>query len=480
MKAQGCISDPSQICACLQSALDADELRNLALICWSTMMMTLDAEDIAPLLDSTLAIVVRKWEVLDSDAQQRAFSMIEYLFKRHPGLIRDNVDSIPSLQTIPLMAKFAAEINKFKAQMTIRQQYQSYARRCQHENVTVVKQALAELVDCLHESQEYLHESAVSEQADPALSQLVRSVLDVCIKFTEMDTQIARWCGEALGLIGCLDPNRVEAFREIRDIVVVSNFERADETIEWAMFFLREILVKAFLSATNTSAQSFLAYAMQELLKFCEMDASVTFRARDTQTNANYRRWIALPELVRNTLTPFFTSMYLVTADIAKPAASYPIFSPALSHGTWLRTFLVDLLQKGTGDNAKMLFSVCSRVIRAQDIAIANFLLPYVALNVVVGDSEQFAEEVGRELLVVLKHQVVVDYSVEMEHLKLCSEVCRKSPPELKTATLANESCRRMCSRSSIISRDGCKNVKKRLARALRRPRLRTEAGRMR
>lgn len=391
------------------------------------MMTSLEEEDIEVLIDGTFAIVVQNWECLDAKSHERAVSMIEHLLKRHGRLIKENVNSIPSLASVPLMAKFEAEIGRLKAQMDTRHQYQSFGRRCRHENVTVVRQALGELVPHLRRHQSFLHLSAVSEQPDPVLSELVRSILDVCIKLSATDVDMARLCATCLGLIGCVDPNRVEAVRDKREIVMVSNFASADESIDWAIFLLREILVKAFLSATNTSAQGFLAYAMQELLKFCELDTSVTFRARDTQNNAGYRRWIGLPESVRNTLTPFFTSRYVVTADMARPAAAYPVFSPEMSHGTWLRTLLVDLLQKGTGHNARMLFAVCSRVIRAQDISIANFLLPFVVLNVIVGDGEEHADEVGRELLLVLEHQVKNDHGPARENLKLCSEVCRPS-----------------------------------------------------
>jgi serine/threonine-protein kinase ATR len=390
---------------------------------WVTMMFSLGADDIETLVDSTFAVVVQCWELLASNTQERAASMIEHLLKKHGTLIRNNIDSVPSLAKVPLLAKYEAEIVKLKTQVDMRQQYQSFSKRCRNENVTVVKQALAELVPFLHQNQSFVHLSAVSEQPDPVISSLIRSVLDACINFTENEGEIAVLCAQSLGLIGCLDHNRVEAVREKRDIVVVSNFERADETIDWVMFLLEEILVKAFLSATNTSAQGFLAYAMQELLAFCAMDTSVTFRTKDTQTNVNYQRWIALPEPVRNTLTPFFSSRYVVTADLTKPAATYPIYTKQLSHGTWLRTFLVDLLQKATGDNAKMLFSVCSRVIRGQDVSIANFLLPFVALNVIVGDNEEHAIYVGQELLAILELEGESGYSAVNETLKLCSEV---------------------------------------------------------
>ena len=387
------------------------------------MMSNLDEEEVESTIASTFSIVVQNWEHLRSDEQQNAATMIGHLLKKHGGLIKANVNSLPSLASIPLMAKYEAEIGRLKAQMDTRHQYLSFSNRCRHENVMVVKQALVELVPYLRQHQSFLHVSAISEQPDPVISELVRSILDACVRSTETQGDVARLCAECIGLIGCLDPNRVEASREQRDMVVVSNFEKADETIDWVIFFLQEVLVKAFMSATNTRAQGFLAYAMQELLKFCDLNTSVTFKARDSQTNANYRRWITLPEGVRNTLTPFLTSKYVVSNQVAPLESSYPIFSPRVSHGTWLRAFVLDLLHKGTGDNARMLFPVCSRVIRAQDISIASFLLPFVALNVIVGGTDTEAREVGGELLVVLEHQVQNGSRAEKENLKLCSEV---------------------------------------------------------
>ncbi|KAI9826145.1 MAG: serine/threonine-protein kinase M1 [Thelocarpon impressellum] len=389
-----------QICACLQSALAIDTLRVQAFSTWSTMMTSLDGDDIEGMIEGTFAIVVEYWELLPSATHQQASGMIGHLVKKHMGLIKANINCMPSLSSIPLLSKLDTEIRKHKAQLDTRHRYLSFSSRCQHENVTVVKRALVELVHYLRQNQSFLHVSVVSEQPDPVVSELVRSILDACIKFTGGQPDIARLCAECIGLIGCLDPNRVEAVRENRDIVVVSNFEQADETIDWVMFFMQEVIVRAFMSATNTKAQGFLAFAMQELLKFCGFDASVTFRTRDMHTNATYRRWIALPEAVRNTLTPFLTSKYVVAVIVTKP--EWPIFNSKLGHGAWLRTLVFDLLQKGTGENPTMLFPVCSRVIRGQDISISNFLLPFVALNVIIGGTEA---------------QVM-----EKENLKLCSE----------------------------------------------------------
>ncbi|KAI9673387.1 MAG: serine/threonine-protein kinase M1 [Caeruleum heppii] len=411
-----------QICACLQSALEIAELRLQALSTWMTMVASLGDDDVEPMIDSIFSIIVQSWDNFSPIAKEQASAIIEHLVNRHRQYILENVDRVPSLSSVMELGKFETEIEKVRARLDIRQRYLAYSTRCRHENVTVVRQTLAELLPYLKQNQSFIHLSAVSEQPDPVIPDLLRSILDACVKFAETGPDISRLCSECIGLIGCSDPNRVEALREDREVVVLSNFDRADETIDWVMFFVQDIVVKAFMSATNTKGQGFLAWAMQELLKICDLDTSVVYRTRDAQNHPNLRRWYSLPESVRNTLTPFLNSKYVVSTAVAKQECQYPIFSPQLSHGTWLRTFVTDLLQKGIGDNARMIFPVCARIIRSQDISIASFLLPFVALNVVIGADEQQAERIGQEMLSVLQHQASQGSQAEKENLRLCSE----------------------------------------------------------
>ncbi|KAH0566290.1 hypothetical protein GP486_000316 [Trichoglossum hirsutum] len=405
------------------SALEADDLRDQAFSTWATMVITLTEEDIGVLLGNTFSIVVQYWDAFRPETQQRAVDMIGYLLKTYNGLIQSSISTIPLLKSIPALSEFELELGKLRKQVDQRYQYEAFRVRCQHENVTVVERALSELVPFLQENQSFLHISAVSEQPDALIGGLTRSVLDACVKFNDSRPEIANLCAQCLGLIGCVDPNRVEAIRGKRDILVKDNFERADEAIEFVVFFFQEILVKAFLSATDPKAQGFLAYVIQELLKFCAFDVDVTARSRvDSQSNANVRRWLAIPLSVRNTLAPFLTSRYSLTVNFMKPDSTYPIFPSERSHGAWLRAFVLDLLGKAVGENAATIFPVCVRVIRGQDISIANFLLPYVALNVIVGGTDQQRKDIGKELLAVLDHHPLDDTHARRESLKHSSE----------------------------------------------------------
>ncbi|GLI80066.1 serine/threonine-protein kinase M1 [Penicillium ochrochloron] len=403
--AQGHVSNAlPQVCACLRSALEIEELCDHAFSAWKTLIRSLSEEDIEPLIDQTWAIVIRYWDKLTDESRRQAHQLIDHILTNQPNLVRDTFNTMPSLASIPELAAFETKISELRAEMDVRSRFLALIRRCQSENSTVVEQALKELMPFLSDNEEFLHVSVLSEQPDPVVAHLTRALLDCCVKFSTNSDSITLLSSQCLGLVGCLDPNRVETIKEKKDILVLSNFDRMEETVEFILFFLQHVLVEAFLSASNTRAQGFLAYAMQGLLKICNLNAAVTQRARDLQGDEKYQRWMELPESVRNTLTPFLTSTYTVTVVATNSKAPYPLLSPKITHSEWLRTLVQDLLQTGNGDNAKLIFAVCSRVVKGQDISISSFLFPFAALNRIVGGTEQEQQDLQLELLNVLSH----------------------------------------------------------------------------
>lgn len=421
------------------------------------MMTTLGGDDIATLVDPTFAIIVQYWDLFLADTQEQAHDMIGYLLKSHSSMICDMVHTLPSLASVPLMAKFEEELGSLKARMDVKHHYQSFSQRCQNENATVVSRALEELAGYLAENQGFLHETANSEQPDPVVSQLTRSVLDTSVLFSNTHIEISVLCAKCIGLIGCLDPTRIEAVREKKEILVLSNFVKDDETNEFVIFFLREVLVKAFLSATNSRSQGFLAYAMQELLSISEIKDSVRPRPRDAPFDANYRRWVSLPESVRTTLMPFTKSKYFVTAGVSQAPSTYPLYEAKMGHGQWLRTFTFDLLKRKVGEGkVQIIFSVLSRIIRFQDISISNFLLPFACLNVIIHGNDQEKLDIGRELLLVL-HEPLPEQRQCKDNIILCSQVSAAS--SFQRYLLIPES--RASSKSLITFHVGCKRRKK-------------------
>jgi serine/threonine-protein kinase ATR len=415
------LTDPTQISACLRHAVEDPDLRDHAFAAWAVLIDSVEEGDVATLLDPTFALIAQFGHSFQTPTQQLAHEMLNKLFTAHSDLVRRMVNTTPSLGTLPILQKFETQIANFKAQMDSKHQYQAFVRRCQNENELVVISALYELEIYLLDHQAFLQSASMSEQPDAVVAELIRSLLDACLKFGSR-SNVAVLSSKCLGIIGCVDPSKIEIPRENRDILVLSNFVRADETVKFILFFIQEVLVNAFLSATNTRAQGFLGFAIQELLQFAGFDASIA-ATRGNPPDENHGFWLAIPEATRNTLIPFLTSKYVLTAAASAPRDIYPLFKRKISHQTWLCNFVFDLLVNGRGENATQIFFICRRVVRGQDIAISSFLLPFAALNVVLEGTEQQRKDFSDELLLVLSQELLEDDQESKETLVSCSHV---------------------------------------------------------
>jgi serine/threonine-protein kinase ATR len=409
----------------LQSALVHDEIRTTAFSAWKTMIRSLDDDDIGPLLETTFSTIILKWTAFDQTSRRHATELLTFLLKQRHDLVREFIDLIPSLDQNLELVEYETELNNMRAETDVRQHYRTFSRRIGHEHESVITQALVELAKYLRLHQSFLQASAVSEQPDSIVGELLRSILDACVKFSESNLEIARLSAECVGLIGCLDSNRVESIRDRKEVVVVSNFDDPNETTEFVLFLLEHVIVKAFLSTTDPRLQGFLSYAMQELLEKCDIkEACAEHRkgGKHSTTESIYLRWLKLPETVRQILTPFLKSRYKV-GELAKSEAKYPIFEHTKKYTAWLRAFVLDLLKQPHNPNAMIIFAPLCRVIKIEDISVASFLLPFVVLHAVVLGTDEQREDIRLELLGVLSHQAPAESHIERTNTKLCSEV---------------------------------------------------------
>jgi serine/threonine-protein kinase ATR len=411
-----------QIRACLQSGIEQDELRNSAFEAWLSLLSALNAEDTARMVDETFALIVHHWAALSPDVHKRIHDSIGLLVKTHNEVLQDNIMTIPSLEGIQMLAKFAAEFQRLKDTESTENHLKAFAKRLRVDSNTVVLRALHEIVPFLEKEQQFIHDNATSENPAPVFFEILRALLDTTAKIASADTVAAELCGKALGIVGCLDPNRIETTRKKRTVMALSNLAEPDEAVTWVVAVLEEVLVKAFKSVTNPRAQGFLAFVIQELLAFCKFREMAMSRTRSSQDMVSSQKWMEMPEHVRITLTPLLKSKYVLTtpgANVKPPDRVYPSFSPDITHSQWLRSLTYDLMLRVTGDNAKSLFLLLARTVRTHD-AIASFLLPYAALNVVLGGTVAEAQGLSEEFIAILESKP--DHTAQWEVTRLCSE----------------------------------------------------------
>lgn len=392
---------------------------------WVAFLSVLEASEVMLVVDQTFALIVTHWSLFSDDTQLQANKLIVGLTRKYDAEMRARIEYLPSLKNIPMLSKTEAELVRFKAMVDPLKIFSSFGNRCKDQNAVVVRQALRELVPYLDTNQRYLHEPLNGQKPLPVLERLTRSLLDASIRFSEDHQDISTLCAQCLGIIGGLDPYRVENVRERKRVLMLSNFSRRDEDIDFVALLLEQVLVKVFLSTTNAKSQGWIAYVIQEMLKHCGFSALGTSKPRSSQSSTEAQRWNEIPESVRNVLTPFLSSRYSVNLNpnLRYQAPEYPIFSNSTGHSMWLQTFVYDLLQKGQGVNVEMVFPVLARVIRGYDLSIATFILPFAALNVIVSDNEQNMENVANELLTVLRTEIRSSDQPNATFIKQCSEV---------------------------------------------------------
>lgn len=411
-----------QIRACLQSAVDQIGLLDTAVTTWLALMRHLEVTDVVHLMDHLLAVVVRHWTDMSPIVQQNIHDTIAWLLKSHNTVIRENVLLVPSLASIPLLSKFEGELRRHKNAFSKDHLIQAYTRRLKNENPIVIDLALCELVQWLQANEEYLYDAALNEPPSASILALIRTLLDVCVAYGNSSSIIRDTAARCLGVIGCQDPNRAEVHVTRRQILVFSNFDKAAEVIEWVAVLLEDVMVPAFRATTSSPrAQGFLAYVMQELLRFSGFDDVAAIRSRPKDTDSAYHRWMGLSEQARNILTPFLTSRYVLNSNTSVQSVAYPIFSQQSSYQTWLRTWVGAMLTQAVGENAKAMFPTISRVTKGHDLSISRFMLPYAALNIVLGGTVKQTEDIAKELLTVLSAQS--DKESDMTVIRSCSEV---------------------------------------------------------
>ncbi|KAF9765646.1 hypothetical protein IL306_002066 [Fusarium sp. DS 682] len=378
--------------ACLLSTLAQDALREASFSCWASMLTYLEEADVEALLETTFFVVTRYWPFLNESTALLAQQMLKSLVNEFDPLVAKYIVKLPSLRHIPELKDIEANLDQHRpATLSVEEVLEAFAERICHENSGVTLQALSELIPYLQENQAALHTSDISLQSDVGVVALMRSLLDCA----------------SMGLIGCLDSSKIETVREQRSIVILNNFATNEETTDFVLFLLEEALVPAFLSTTDVKFQGFLSFAMQELMGRCDIKAACAMENSGMKGgNDIYRKWVAMPETVREVAAPFLASRYVV-APMPHTEIEYPLFRPGRPYPSWLRVYVLDLLRKGQTPFADLIFEPLARVIRVKDLSIAEFILPYIVLHTLLGSrtTQQERDDILGELLAILQYQ---------------------------------------------------------------------------
>ncbi|KAI8818829.1 uncharacterized protein EV422DRAFT_536978 [Fimicolochytrium jonesii] len=404
-----------QMLATLKTALDSAPLRDAALDAWRQFLEAVHPDSVRPMLNQVCVSLCKNCREFTGSQIATLVTMLEKFFTR---LIYDEDWSVLSeIGLLPDTAEFAklnGMLNTSRGSRSLPARITGLLKPLVEDNAAVCRQALQELVACVQAAGAEMNALVLSENVHDCIKETIRILLQVCRRYNGVDEEIQNLCCEALGVLGAIDPSRLNLLMTTEGVGQGlgphGDFESMEQAIIFVIAVIESKLAPACRATHDTKIQINHAYAIQELLRFCgftqEIAAMVDLRGPGGLPEATQhlgRLWFSFSPLARGTITPFLSTKYhqsLRSHTTYQP--SYPIYARDESYRMWMQTWTVDLIKKAQGQLARQVFGMCKNVVIIGDINVAEHLLPHLVLNVLLAGTDAQRDDIRQEFLAIL------------------------------------------------------------------------------
>ncbi|KAI0375920.1 hypothetical protein BV20DRAFT_933352 [Pilatotrama ljubarskyi] len=396
-----------QIMATLQTMVIVPQLSDAALQSWHAFLAILDPTDIGPHVGPTSASFVASWSLFSDRGRQAAKQCLDYMVLNRGRELGQYLAEVADLGSIPELADTNAALAALRSTWTPQKRLTTLLERLESESLAVAIQAGVELKAFLSDAdEEYIRSLTFGDVFDPLVGHLMSALYRAACRDGEGTETLHDLAFDCIGIVGAIDPDRFELRVNDHRMIMLSNFTDEEESMAFALHLIRDVLVGAFRSTSDIKYQSYLAYAIQQLLQFCKFTPALVNPGGSNSVPIKVRnRWNKLPKHVLETVSPLLESRFSLETRPLKPL-SYPIYPHQSTYRQWVQTWTSDLIQKVSGPRAKEIFQVFAAVVRNKDVGVAHHLLPHLVLNVLASGDPDNAGAIRTELLAVLEDQV--------------------------------------------------------------------------
>lgn len=404
------------------------ELRYETLRAWSIFVGTLRYADIGPFVGRTTGAIAANWPILSAKERDVAIEIVAQISDnaKHHIAYRDE---IVGLESIPELRAVARPMIDYRKDWSTMQSITNLLGRTTSKNIAVATASMRELRDVLCNKQEDMIELSRGDVFDPLVSEITRTLMLNATRDGDCE-EIKDLSYECIGIVGALDPDRILPLPERASASLHSNFADHDESTDFALHLIRDLLVDAFRATNDTKHQSYLAYAIQELLKFCGFTQKVLLPGATNVPVKVRTKWATIPKDQHETLAPLLESRFELHVPSPKPAER-PVYPSTATYREWLQKWTTDLIgqimslkksDRGAED-CKTIFGVFRGILRSQDVAVAHHILPYLVLTLLLLGDEHHRVEMCTEINTVLQDQVNSSSPATADKRMLSSQV---------------------------------------------------------
>ncbi|PWN38433.1 uncharacterized protein FA14DRAFT_118905 [Meira miltonrushii] len=400
-----------QLMATLNTTMQVKELMLPTLESWNTFVTIVRDENTGPFIGQTAAAFLASWPKFGKAEKVAANSILTYVVVDNYAKFETylNNGEFPNLseikKDIPEVWEKLSSSAKKQTPKRPDERLAAILGRVANENASMCGQALQELRVFLLRENNFLDEATTGNVFEPVIGKLIRVLFETMARD---DEDIRDLSLENLGIVGAIDPDRLPVLDEGQKNVPLNDFNDKEELTTYAVSLIADVLVGAYKATHDTKHQSALAYAIQELLKFCGFSTALLPAGANTGSVSlkTRQRWNAHLAVHVETLAPLLESKYLVHHN--EPAVKpRPFYNSTKSFKEWLQSWTNSLIIEIKDDHVAALFDVFRSVIRDHDLSIAQHILPDLVLNAVVSQDEGDAiHDVHQEIIAVLQDQV--------------------------------------------------------------------------
>ena len=396
--------------ASLQSTLCISELREETLKTWALFIRTLRFADIGPFVGRTTGALVANWTAFSEIERGIAMGIIDDIAGNAQHLSA-YLDEIVGLDEIPELRFAASKLTENRKSWDVRTVLEKLLERTKSKNVAIATTSTCELRSVLRRNHQTMSQLSQGDTYDAVIARVMSGLLSAPIR--DGDCQELRELSyECIGILGALDPDRFVFAPSLSGMTIKSNFSDQEESVKFAIHLIQDLLVDAFRATNDTKHQNHLAYAIQELLKFCGFSPKVIHHPSSVAVDLR-RKWASIPKDQHETLIPLLESRFSLN-DTSIGTFTHPIYLTTHTYREWVQMWTTDLIGKvmslpangrATCDS-QVIFGVCRGVLRNQDVTVAHHLLPHLVLHVLLSGDGISRDEIAQEINTVLQDQV--------------------------------------------------------------------------
>jgi serine/threonine-protein kinase ATR len=424
------------VAATLQSALGSDNLAEATLDAWWYFVDSLSFKDVGPFIGQTSAAFVKAWPDLSKTAQDRVVQIMQYLADNSSNF-GDHVQDVADFSGIPELDNVQKWINKIRQTEFFSSRLDKLSLRIVNENEAVSVQALRETRALFTAEREKLQALSVGDAFNPAVGRMVQALIRTAVRARDSSDETSGLAFDCVGALGAIDPDRLEMPHDDSTYTLMSNFSDHEDSVQFALYLIEHVLVGAYRSSNDTAHQTALAFAIQELVKFCGFDTNLLSATSGGSKGIDkkiYKRWERLPKVVIETIVPFLASRFALHKKDPVALAG-PIYPTVTTYRAWISTWAMSLIDRTSG-TAATIFGAFRMVMRHRDVGVAQRLLPHLILNALLSFDDDGRTGVLKEMRSVLEDQLRKEFNFTSEARLLCAQVSKS--PRLMPLTSLN------------------------------------------